>query len=167
MEKKVLLLGMLRLQDMHGYQLNELLTARAATAVSLSKANAYKLLKKMAVDGWVTSYEEQAGNRPTRRVYTLTPAGEAAFQRLLRASLRDYTPAEFPGVVALNFLDELPPHEAHALLAQRRAKVAAHFQELDDLPADAHDNHLSVAYLHRHYAAELAWLDDLMARLQP
>ena len=34
-----------------------------------------------AVSLWITPREEQAGNRPTRRVYAITPEGEAVFQQ--------------------------------------------------------------------------------------
>lgn len=58
----------------------------------------------MEEDGWVTSFEEQEGNRPQRQVYKVTEAGEAAFYDLLRDNLAAPPSPEFPGVVGLDFL---------------------------------------------------------------
>jgi DNA-binding PadR family transcriptional regulator len=165
MEKKLLLLGLLRSQEMHGYQLNDHLAQGPGMAITLSKPNAYKLLKTMEADDWVTSHEEREGNRPIRRVYSVTPDGEAAFQQLLRESLVAYPISEFPSVVALNFLHELSPQEAVALLQQRRQKVEDHFHELDAVPEEIREHHLSHEYLYRHYTTELEWLAEIIERL--
>jgi DNA-binding PadR family transcriptional regulator len=166
MEKKLLLLGFLRNHDMHGYQLSEMLAERAANSVTLSKANAYKLLKQMEAEGWVTYREEREGNWPTRRVYSVTPAGEAAFQDLLRRALADYERAEFPHLVPLNFIGDLPPADALALLRQRRQRVAALREALRQVPEEMRRAHLSVDYLIRFFDFELAWLDGVLADLE-
>jgi len=89
MERKLLLLGLIRMQEMHGYQINELIDAHLGTSIQLKKPTAYKLLEAMMKDGWITDREEQEGNYPTRRVYSITPEGNAAFQRLLREKVSD------------------------------------------------------------------------------
>lgn len=165
MEKKLLLLGVLRAHEMHGYQLHEILGQSAGLPVKLTKPNAYKLLNKMAQDGWITYREEQEGNRPPRRVYAITDKGEAAFQQMLRSSLAAYDAPEFPGAVGLNFLELLPPDEAAALLQQRRAKVVIYFDELADLPTEMREAHLGAVYLYRFYQSEIEWLDDVIAQL--
>ncbi|MGD8597706.1 MAG: helix-turn-helix transcriptional regulator, partial [Anaerolineae bacterium] len=76
MERELLLLGLLRSQDMHGYQLHEAIDSHLGMGVQLTKPTAYRLLSNMADDGWVTFREEQEGNRPPRRVYAITPKGE-------------------------------------------------------------------------------------------
>ena len=63
MERKLLLLGMLRENEMYGYQLNEFLETHLGSAVQLKKPTAYNLLNKMAADGWISYREEQEGNR--------------------------------------------------------------------------------------------------------
>jgi DNA-binding PadR family transcriptional regulator len=165
MEKRLILLGGLRSQAMHGYQLNEMLSHNAGLAITLTKANAYKLLKKMEQEGLVHASQEQEGNRPPRRVYTVTAQGEAAFQRQLRESLATYPIPELPAAVPLDFLDELPSEEAAALLRQRREIVRARFEHMDAFSDEIRDSHLGVAYMHRYYENELSWLDDLINEL--
>lgn len=165
MERELLLLGLLRGQEMHGYQLNEVLS-RVAHYVDLKKATVYFLLDKMADAGWVTRTDEQAGNRPPRRVYHLTPAGEAVFQRLLRENLATHEPTRFSGDIGLAFADALPPPELTALLGARRAAVEA---ELAVLRATTHpDGGLRWIIEHqiRHLVTELEWLDEFIQSLE-
>ena len=166
MEKKLLLLGLLLSHEMHGYQLNEMLQQNPGMPITLKKSNAYKLLKDMETEGWVTHQEEQAGNRPPRRVYSVTGAGEVAFYRLLRENLSGYPSPEFPGAVGLDFLYTLPAEEVMTLLEQRQQAVAAKFQQLEDVPAEIRQTHLAVEYLHHYYATEVQWLGDVINRLR-
>ena len=115
MEKRLLLLGLLLSHGMHGYQLNEVLQHNPGIPIALKKSNAYKLLNDMETDGWVTHQKEQAGNRPPRRVYSVTKEGEAAFYRLLRKNLSTNPTPEFPGAVGLDFVYALPAEEVVAL----------------------------------------------------
>lgn len=166
MERKLLLLGLLRGQNMHGYQLNEFIDSHLGSTVHLTKPTAYRLLNNMADEGWVTCREEREGSRPPRRVFAITPRGEAAFQQLLRESLADYQPVVFPGLVALLFLDEIPPQEAAELLQKRRASVENALRI-----AHAHEAHhgesaaLMLSHQVRHLETELSWLDQVIAQL--
>lgn len=165
MEKKMLLLGTLRSHEMHGYQINEMLKQSVGLPIKLTKPNAYKLLNKMEEDGWIAFREEQEGNRPTRRVYSITEKGETIFQQMLRESLADYSGPEFPSTVVFNFLDLLPTEEVVELLQQRRKKVETHFAEMADIPEDLREAHLSIEYMFRFYQYEMGWLDEIIAQL--
>lgn len=165
MERQLLLLGLLRLQDMHGYQLNEAIDAHVGLSINLKKATAYDLLRKMEAEGWVSHHEEREGNRPPRRVYAITPDGEVAFQRMLRTGVAQYTPGEFPTAIPLAFLDELLPGEARTLLGKRRAAIA---KQLDEIPPpdEHHPGSLGLIMEHqrRHLQTELNWVDELIDR---
>ena len=165
MESRLLLLGLLRAQEMHGYQLNEFIDSHLSASVQLTKPTAYRLLNQMADDGWVTWREERQGNRPPRRVYTITGQGEKAFQRLLRESLANYQPVDLPGNVGLLFLDAIPVAEALSLLQKRRTVVEGLLET-----ACTHRGHkggAELVLLHRvrHLSTELEWLDEVVGRL--
>ena len=166
MEKKLLLLGLLLSHDMHGYQLNEMLQHNLGMPITLKKSNAYKLLNDMETDGWVTHQEEQEGNRPMRRVYTVTEEGEVAFYRLLRENLATCPSPQFPSVVGLDFVYALPAEEVITLLEQRHQAIEAKFQQLDGASVEIRESHLAVEYLHHYYATELQWLADVINRLR-
>jgi len=163
MERKLLLLGLLRNQEMHGYQLNEVIDSHLGTTVFLKKSTAYDLLKKMAEDGWITSTEEHVGNRPPRRVYAITPAGEQAFQHLLRECLATYKPAEFPNDISLAFLDAIPADEALSLLQQRRRMVEELLDEAGQQVEHPGSMQLVLEHQRRYLAAESEWLDHVIA----
>jgi len=166
MDRKLLLLGLLRRQEMHGYQLNEFIDQNLALCTDLKKPTAYYLLDKMAADGWLITETEQEGNRPPRRIYRLTPAGEEAFQRLLRENLAQYAPVNFPGDVGLAFLEWLNADEARALLIQQKQELEARLQEIQNVPV--HQGSLQLVFSHqlRHLQAELDWLTDVIAGLE-
>lgn len=166
MERELLLLGLLRQQDMHGYQLHDFIDSYMQTCVDIKKSTAYYLLDKMAQQGLIEQSEEREGNRPTRRVYSLTLAGETLFQELLRQNLADYIPARFGGDVGLTFLDQVPVEEAVALLRQRRAHLANALIRGRQTPL--HSGALQVIIEHQiaHLSAELDWLDGLISRLE-
>jgi DNA-binding PadR family transcriptional regulator len=164
MERKLLLLGLLRTHEMHGYQLNEILDRHLGASVHLTKPTAYRLLNEMTREGWITFNEERAGSRPTRRVYAVTAEGEAAFQRLLRESLASYQPATFQSDISLAFLDELPVDESAPLLRRRRATIAELLQRMDSDESHHGSFHLVIEHRVHHLSAELAWLDGVIAR---
>jgi len=166
MERKLLLLGLLRSQDMHGYQLHEAIDSHLGMGVRLTKPTAYRLLGNMAEDGWVTFREEQEGNHPPRRVYAIAPQGEVAFQRLLRENLANYQPADFTCHIGLAFLDELSAEEALPLLRTRRTGMEEFLES-----TRAHGEHpgsLQLMLEHQVHllSAELEWVDTVIARLQ-
>ena len=169
MERELLLLGLLRHEDMHGYQLHEFINRDLAYCTDLKKATAYNLLKKMADEGWVTETEAQEGNRPPRKVYQITAAGEAVFQRLLRENLAGHTLMRLPDGVGLAFIEAIPPQEAAALLEARRSAIA---QELDTLEQARQHGHtegglrLIVEHQHIHLDAELTWLAQVIETLR-
>ena len=167
MDKKLLLLGLLRNGSMHGYQLNEFIESTLSTCVQIKRPTAYYVLNKMKADGWVHETEQQAGNRPPRRVYGITPAGEAAFQKLLRQNLAEYAAAQFSGDVGLAFLDELPLVEGLALLQTRRDALQAHLETTQSIPVHPGSLQLTIEHQIRHLTAELAWLDEVMTQISP
>jgi DNA-binding PadR family transcriptional regulator len=165
MERKLLLLGMLRSNSMYGYQINELIDTHLGTSVLLTKPTAYRFLNQMAKKGWITFTEEQAGNRPTRRVYSITADGESAFQELLRESLANFEPAASHSTIAIAFMDALQPGDALALLQERREII----EETRDALAVDNEHHGGFGYLilHqvRHLSTELEWLDEIIKHI--
>lgn len=167
-DRKLLLLGLLRVQAMHGYQLHQFLEEHLDFLPGLKAPTAYYTLEKMAAEGLVISHEEQAGNRPVRQIYTITPAGEAEFRRLLRSNLSRYDPGESADDIGIGFLAELPPEEVRACLAQKRAAIQArlaHYQEVLARLGEEDGMHLSLRREVMRCQADLAWLDQVEAWL--
>lgn len=165
MERELLLLGLLRQQDMHGYQLAEFINRDLAYCTDLKKPTAYFLLNKMTEAGWIRREIVEQSSRPDRQVYRITPEGEAAFQQMLRANLSSYDPARFANDVGLAFLDALPRAEARDHLLRRRPSLAAALEQARAAPAHSGSLHLVIEHQQRHLASELEWLDEVITRL--
>ena len=165
MSRELLFLGLLRHKDMHGYQLNEFIKKDLAVCTDIKKPTAYYLLKKMAERGWIKQSSEQIGNRPPRRVYQITPAGEAAFQSQLRKSLQEYTPTFFEDDIPLAYLDELESEETLDLLQKRREILAAELEVMHETSAHPGTVQWMLEHRLRHLETELAWLDEIISRL--
>ena len=164
MDTTLLLLGLLRRASMHGYQLMDFIERNLSTCTDLKKPTAYLALERLAQQGWVGEQEVREGKRPPRKVYTITPAGEAEFQRLLALNLATYTPSKFPQDLGLAFADALPPATVVALLEQRRAMLAAELATARQAPPHGGTLQLLVEHSIVHLESELAWLDRVITR---
>jgi DNA-binding PadR family transcriptional regulator len=166
MDRELLLLGILRQHQMHGYQLVEFIDHNMHGWMDLKRPTTYFLLEKMAAAGWVYYEQEQAGRRPLRLVYQLTPAGEEMFQTLLRQNLSSYTPQSFPNDVGIAFLSALPSEEAITLLRQREAAVEHSYAALIKAPLHPEQAQWVVEHQVRSLKAELEWVKEIIQRLE-
>ena len=129
--RELLLLGLLRQREMHGYLLSEFLDTHLGLFFELKKATAYNLLRRMEEKGWVEARRDREGNRPPRRVFAITAAGEQVFQNVLRQALAEYRPAVFPGNVPVLFLGALPEGERKSLLEERAGRISERLSALE------------------------------------
>ena len=170
-ERKLLLLGLLRRNDMHGYLLNAHLDS--SIPISLKKPTAYNLLERMEKDGWVEHRDEPTGDRP-RRVFSMTKKGEQAFQDMLHEQLKAFAAAEFPAAVSLSFLDAIPASEAIELLRQRRQAVGQYREQMfprEEEGATAESRHegsvsIALEYTRRFTDLDIRILDEVIGRLE-
>ena len=166
MEKELLLLGILLSHAVHGYGLNEMLKHNLGTPIAMKKSNAYRLLNAMEKDGLITHTEEQAGNRPLRRVYSITEAGEKEFKRLLQANIATYAEPEFPSMVGIDFISLLPKEEAIQLLEKRLEIVEKKAQDFAELSEEITEAHPTSTYLKSFYEQEVEWLREFISHLE-
>jgi DNA-binding PadR family transcriptional regulator len=131
----LLLLGLLKNQAQHGYQLNDFIEKNLARVTNLKKATAYALLERLRESGLVVVKLEQEGNRPPRKVYAITPSGEVEFLELLRIELGHAEPISSPESTALMFMNELEPDERLACLSTRLEQLEVHIGNLEQIPA--------------------------------
>lgn len=165
MDRQLLLLGLLRKQEMHGYQLNEFIEEHMHFCTDLKKSTAYYLLDKLAKQGFVKVEEEQEGNRPLRHVYHITPAGEEHFFQLLRDNLANFDRMYYPSDSGIAFMDQLPVVEVLAALQEKREKVQAELEALRQTGGHTGPLQYVLDHNRRLLVAELDWLDSLIQDL--
>ena len=86
MNHRLLVLGLLRMQDMHGYQIAEVIDSHFGDSVHVKKPTMYDTLKKLEAESLVDSREEQEGSRPPRTVYSMTLAAARCWNAFMRSS---------------------------------------------------------------------------------
>jgi DNA-binding PadR family transcriptional regulator len=80
------LLGFLRRQPMHGYEIHQQLSDATGLGLvwRLKQSQLYALLAKLEREGYVTTTVEYQDTRPPRKMFELTEAGRQAFQKWVR-----------------------------------------------------------------------------------
>jgi DNA-binding PadR family transcriptional regulator len=140
------ILGLLKEQDLHGYELKRRLGDMLGTFSSVSFGSLYPALARLERSGAVRAVESRgAGGIPmtgslggeraafrarmgakrtgrSRKVYGITPEGEMLFERLLAGERRGEDGKSFS--LRLAFARHLPPDARLRLLERRRADLA-------------------------------------------
>lgn len=122
------ILGLIQQQERTGYDLkNECFDQCIAHLWQADQAQIYRTLDKLESQGWITCTVEIQRDRPNRKVYHITQAGETELIRWLQTHqplpiLRE------PLLAQLHFAAQLPDNEIIRLLEQefeaRREKLA-------------------------------------------
>jgi DNA-binding PadR family transcriptional regulator len=169
----VMILALLREDDMHPYEMIRLMRIRRDDRIlTLTNGTMYHTVERLERAGLVAQVGvDREGNRPERTTYTLTDAGDSAVDAWVRRELpRIDRPTEFR--VALSEAHELDRETVARLLTERRDALAADAVRVRDAVDDARrggapeqylveiDRHLALA------AADVAWLDSFLERLQ-
>jgi len=167
MIKQLLLLGLLFDVEQHGYQLGEYVAHALSPFMVLKKPTIYFTLDKLEKEGYVRAKVERQGNRPERRVYGITEAGQAYFLGLLRKHLGEYTSPNLIDDISIGFMGRLPAPEVRALLSRKRELVQAALAQFQQLPE--HDGSWNYVVRHHilHLEADLLWLDRIISDLDP
>ncbi|GCE10828.1 PadR family transcriptional regulator [Tengunoibacter tsumagoiensis] len=165
-ERMLLLLGMLKAERQHGYQLNEFIEHNLGRVIDMKRSTAYTLLERLCTQGYVERMTEQEGNRPPRKVYQLTAAGEQQFINLLKELLSQAAIGTPPFEVALMFLDHLQEPEVRALLQDHLEQLNQVIASYEQAPAHSIGKGVDIAISHRMalYRAERTWLVETLEK---
>ena len=69
-------LSMLRRQDWYGYEISEYLSRH----IDIADGTVYPILRKLKVDGFVTTYLSEESGGPPRKYYSLTNLGRETYE---------------------------------------------------------------------------------------
>jgi DNA-binding PadR family transcriptional regulator len=117
------ILGLLKDQPMHGYQLSRELGESLGGFWRVSYGSLYPTLRRLERDGAVEVLpaSQQRGGGRRKHVYRVTPAGESLFFDLLQEAPHDNSSEDTRFRVRLAFFRYLPPETRIRLLERRRA----------------------------------------------
>jgi DNA-binding PadR family transcriptional regulator len=178
------ILGLLMEQPLHGYELKKRLTGLLGGRASLSFGSLYPALGRLERRGFVTAVEADAGSavvpmtgslggevaayrarmtltnrsRRNRKVYAITPAGEAHVLELLRAPASD----DRDFLVQVAFCRLLDTSERIELFRRRRDELARRLPARTDGGRDRYLRSVRERDS-QNIANDIAWLDRLIA----
>ena len=131
-----LILILLRIQPMTGYELAQNTKISVDPLWSATHSQIYTALNKLEEEGLVTRETEKRGERMEKYVYSLTPAGHEAFRAWLSEPIKPL-PNRDPFRLWAAHLDECPPEvvfrnideyiQRHLELAKRLDQAALTF----------------------------------------
>jgi len=117
---EVILLGLLKEGEKHGYELKKIIEEEIKPLTNVTLTSIYYTLEKLAKKGYLQYKKGRAGQRPEKRVYSLTPKGEMFLNKLL---IRNFLYLERPFFnldLVLYFLDRLPSQRQVKKLIDKR-----------------------------------------------
>lgn len=165
-----IILGLLAIVPMTGYDVKRHFDSTAAHFWAADKAQIYRALASLVADG-LAEIEVVPGNgAPDRQVHHITEAGRLTLSEWLRSPVERSADRD-PFLARVFFAGELSDDEIRDLLATRRAEAEdrlALYARMRDESATDRALKLRLATLDNgiaHVRAELAWIDDTEGRL--
>ena len=159
-------LGLLKEQTMHGYQLKKRLSETLGPFWQVSYGSLYPALKRLRSEGSVEVVFPTEEVRRRKNVYKVTEDGERLFDRLVEESGRDKD--DDNGFrVRLAFFRYLKPETRIGLLERRKAYLLgrlAEFKERVTSYRERVDTYTLSLMRHGMDSTEhdIAWLDDMI-----
>jgi len=133
----LVVLGLLKEQSMHGYQIKHQIELRELNHwARVSLASIYYTLNRLEERGCITSHHEKVGKMPERSVYQLTPKGERQLARLVEKALVSEKTPEDNFSVGIAFMYGLQKEKVEACLEEKVGLLQKHAEHLQkDLAA--------------------------------
>ncbi len=163
------ILGLLKQEPMHGYQLSKELTDVLGGFWRVSYGSLYPTLKRLQKQAAVETQEAALGGR-RKNVYRITSVGEKLFEELLQEGGQE-TSEDTKFRMRFAFFRYLKPETRIRLLERRRAFLVERLDTIQARLATVSPNADSytlslMTHGQNATASDIAWLDDLIAAEQ-
>lgn len=165
------LLGFVRQQPMYPYELYQRLHGNSALGEvwHIKQAHLYALLHRLEEEGYLVSTTLSQGNRPPRRVLSITERGRAAFTKWMRTPVTRGRDFRLEFLAKLYFAHQEDAATARSLIAQQRWICQRMLDHLDEraatLTSDQPYRRLVTQFRRGQIQAMLAWLETCDAEL--
>jgi len=174
MSTRLVILGLLRDQPLHGYEIKQIIEEHMGDWTSIAFGSIYFALGKLSEEGMIEMVAtEKEGNRPSRSIYQISEAGRAEFLRLLREVWNEPERQFFAIDVGLAFMNALPSEEIKGYLQTRVGKLegllqylGSHEQEQMEQPEVPGSATAIFEHSRAHMAAELAWTKKVLEKME-
>jgi DNA-binding PadR family transcriptional regulator len=122
---KLIVLGLLRHKEMHGYEIQSIIQeSRLDQWANVLSGSIYYSLNKMEEEGIIEAVKEERTGARIRKIYAITDRGREEYMRLLRESLRSRPHSlKSDFMLSLAFIEQLPRDEAVAILTGNLGRI--------------------------------------------
>jgi DNA-binding PadR family transcriptional regulator len=167
------LLSLLAEKPRHAYEIEQVIEARNMRDwTEIGFSSIYRILSKLEDSGWLAGVmQPPEGRGPARKVYTLTPAGEKAWQQAALRNLAKPDRKYSSFLLGLDNLGALPLEEGLGAIRTYLTDQQTIYDQLKQT-VETHpmrsDFYIDIFfdYLLNQLAAEIEWLKKLIARLE-
>lgn len=148
---KLIILGLLRNKDMHGYEIQTIIQeSRIDQWANVLSGSIYYALNKMEEEAIIKTIKEERTGARIRKIYQITEKGEEQYQQLLRENLI-LQPHSLKSnfTLALSMIDQLPSNEALSILNRNLTHLQKTKQEWEkgkEIKLKIHANHPIMKY---------------------
>ena len=163
------MLGLVFLGPRHGYEIAAHFGPEGDLGLvcQLPMSLLYAQLKRLDGLGYIGGTTEVQSNRPPRRVYRITPEGEAEFWRWLDQPVSRIRDIRLDFLLKLFFSSRIPTHDTDDLLRRQVAACRDYLQTLEERQARTPpDSFAHLVNQSRLTAARgtIAWLSEYLGR---
>lgn len=171
-ERESAVLGLLSERPLYGYTIEKIIEERGMRHwTEIGFSSIYYVLKRLEQQHLITSTSEQPDARPSRNVYTITPAGTTALKEAVRTFLSQYIPMRSPFSLGIANGTVLSSDEISACLAERLIaidEVTIQVQSMRETKIKEGRPFYVIALFDRslaHLQTERAWVAGFMTEL--
>lgn len=149
----------------HGYELRRRLGRGIGPIWRIPQSQLYQLLKRLREEGLLEVREMREGNRPPRRVYSLTPSGRGELLSWLTEPVRRVRDIRVEFLAKLYFLRRFAPDLIPDLISSQRewlSRLRERLSAMESLPVDDPlIGRLALSFRLSQVRAILAWLEEV------
>jgi len=158
------LLGFLVSSPKHGYELYQEFCSGLGRVWQLGRSKLYAQLKHAEEAGWVTVETELQENRPPRKMYRLTPAGEGAFLHWLHQATPNLRHIRIELLARIFFFQHLRLPGLDDLIIRQKELLQSRIDSLAKKAAETDDSYwqLVLEFRHGQLEAVVRWLDGCL-----
>lgn len=159
------LLGFLRNQPMHAYEIHQKLSQLndLGRVWRLKQSQVYALLGRLEEAGYISTTTEVQGARPPRKMMTLTPSGQAAFEHWQSTPVTHGRDFRLEFLAKLYFADESGPETVTRLISEQNSTSQGWLADLrtqaEAVPPTRRYDWLVLQFRINQIEAILTWLD--------
>ncbi|MCB9076563.1 MAG: PadR family transcriptional regulator [Anaerolineaceae bacterium] len=165
------LLGFLRRQPMHGYEIHQHLSDATGLGLvwHLKQSQLYALLSKLEREGYVTTTVEYQNTRPPRKMFELTETGRQTFQEWVQRPVQQGRKLRLDFMAKFYFAQMEGPEVALQLIEQQRLACRDWLHQLEQEAEPLRQSRPYDWLVHKfrigQIEAMLAWLDTCQEML--